>query len=227
VSLTAPIRRRSGPFAVALLATLAFLSGCASREPDDTEGGAANALTTQHTDDAVLYFHGMSHLGLEPDEIKKVVGTEDLLAPTMSDSELQSEPSKTVLDFLKGHVEATVSGYSLGRVVVFRMMKSHADAMTRVVMIDPTFDSAAGLGQKIGGPTVKAWLDGDPKRSFMLVYGDATKQLSGQDSYEESLRDNPQAEICFFPGDHARFRAPDMASALIAKGCEDLANSLE
>jgi hypothetical protein len=205
-----------------VLTALATLAGCASTDQEDGgEEGAAGALS-QPTEEGILYFHGMSHLGLDPKVVKHVAESNDVLTPSMSDSELQSPPPSSVLAFLKGRTTGIVSGYSLGRIPVFRLMKSAADGMTRVVMIDPTFDSASGLGSGIGGPTAKAWLDGGEGRTFLLVYGDETKSLKGEQSYVTALTGHAGAELCFVPGDHARFRQPDMAFALVAKDCDDL-----
>ena len=93
--------------------------------------------------------------------------------------------------------------------------------MKRAILIDPTYDSYT-FGRGVGGSVAKAWLDGDEERSFMLVYGDVTKQLGGEQSFMRALSDHPRAQLCYVRGDHARFRADDMTAAIVAKDCDDL-----
>jgi hypothetical protein len=204
---------------VLLAVGLAFLTGCAETVVDEAEEGASSDLSST---DGVLYFHGMSHLGIAPAALKHAVGDRDLLAPSLTDAQLEAPPSSAVLAFLRGHSLGIVSGYSLGRVPVLRLMKSGADGMTRVVMIDPTYDTAGGMGSSIGGPTARTWLDAHEGRSFLLVYGDTTKELGGQQSYVTALGHHARAEICYIPGEHERFRAADMAYAMVATDCADL-----
>ena len=90
------------------------------------------------------------------------------------------------------------------------------------MIVDPTFDGSSDLGRTAGGPITRAWLDGDPKRSFILVYGDATRSLGGETSYVKALAAHPRAELCYVPGDHERFRRADMVAALVAKDCADV-----
>lgn len=202
------------------LATVAV--GCAAPTEDDggtdgTESAISNASAT-----GLVYFHGMSGLGFSRPMILQQDSEDDVLAPRWSDSQLQAPPPRSVLDFLAGHETATVSGYSLGRIPVLRLMKAAAPGITRVVMVDPTYDGSADLGRTSGGPITRAWLDGDPGRSFILVYGDTTKQLHGEMSYVTALSGHPRAELCYLPGDHERFRRADMAGALVAKDCADV-----
>jgi hypothetical protein len=164
----------------------------------------------------------MSHLGIDPKAIKSVVDQRDLSTPRLSDAQLEAPVAATVTSFLEAHETDVVGGYSLGRIPVFRLMKSPAKSMNRVVMIDPTFDSATGIGQSIGGPIAKEWLSGDDGRTFMLVYGDETKSLKGEQSYVTSLDGEARAELCYIPGPHSRFANADMAYALVAKDCADL-----
>ena len=174
------------------------------------------------SESGLVYFHGMSGLGFSRDAIAKQDSDDDVLAPRWSDAQLQAAPPASVLDFLSTHQRATVSGYSLGRIPVLRLMKAEAPGISRVVMVDPTFDGSSDLGRTAGGPITRAWLDRDPKRSFILVYGDATRALGGETSYVTALEAHPRAELCYVPGDHERFRRADMVAALIAKDCADV-----
>jgi hypothetical protein len=217
---------------LALAAALA--TGCASQaeesdgNDDDDTAESENAFTESNSDEGVLYFHGMSRLGFQRDPLRSKVGQgKDLYAPSLTDGQIQGPPSQNVLSFLENHPKsAVVSGYSLGRIPVFRLMKSQAKNMTRVVMIDPTYDSAFDLGKSIGGGITKRWLEGDDSRTFLFVYGDATKALGGERSYLNELKDHPRAELCYIPGDHERFRRNDMTYAVNAESCEDLKEHL-
>ena len=217
--------RRLGQLAVLGLA--AALAACAAGSSDEGEGAGAEAISdAPPTDNGFVYFHGMSRLGFEKSALQAQLGGDDLLAPQLSDSQIQSAPSSDVLVFLQRHQHDTVSGYSLGRVPVLKMMKSAARGMNHVVMVDPTYDSASGLGHGIGGGIAKSWLDGGDERTFLLVYGDVTKQLGGETSYTTALDGHPRAILCYVPGDHARFRQADMAYALVARDCADLRHHL-
>ena len=131
-----------------------------------------------------------------------------------------------MLAFLEQHPESTVSGYSLGRIPAIRMMNTFAKqpgkGMKRVVLVDPTFDSTRDLGKGNGGSFAKAWLDGDPERTFFFVYGGVTIETGGEKSYLEALSNHERADLCFIPGDHTRYRQADMAKALHADSCEEL-----
>src|SRR6185436_6503171 len=131
-------------------------------------------------------------------------------------------PSANVLSFIRGADNAIVAGYSLGRVPVFRLMQQNAPGMKRVVLVDPTYDSASGIGKSIGGKIGRTWLDGNEERTLFFVYGDETKALGGEKSYEAELGQHPRADLCYIPGGHERFRQADMAKALVASSCDDL-----
>jgi hypothetical protein len=210
--------------AVVTTAALAAIAGCSSPSPDDETDGASAAV--ESSESALVYFHGMSGLGFSREMITKQASDDDVLAPRWSDSQLQAAPPRSVLDFLATHERATVSGYSLGRIPVLRLMKADAPGITRVVMVDPTFDGSGDLGRKAGGPITREWLDRDETRSFILVYGDATRSLGGESSYVTALAAHPRAELCFIPGDHERFRRADMVAAIVAKDCADVVSRL-
>lgn len=204
-----------------LLAGLLTAAGCAT-DTDGEESSGEDAFT-EGDGAGVVYFHGMDSLGFGKTALQgKVSGP--LFAPGMTNAGLQAPTAPTVTSFLAGHPGSVVGGYSLGRVPVFRLMMGNAQGMKRVVMIDPTFDSAGSITgeKKIGGGIAKKWLDADEERTFILVYGDVTKELEGEQSYTAALSDHPRAELCFIPGAHDRFRAADMAFALVAKDCADL-----
>jgi hypothetical protein len=206
--------------------SLTLLVGCAGSASDEPEQGTSSDLA-ESSGTGFLYFHGMSHLGIDPAVLKTTVGDADLMTPRLTDGQLEQPPTSAMTAFLHGRTTGVVSGYSLGRIPVFRLMNASTSGMTRVVMIDPTYDSAGGLGSSIGGPTAKAWLDQDGGRTFLLVYGDTTKELNGERSYQTALAHHPRAELCYIPGEHERFRQNDMAYALIATDCDDLKAHLD
>lgn len=203
----------------ALTATL--IAGCAA-ETGDGESGAAGSAQAISTSDGFVYFHGMSHLGFTRDALRSELGTQSLLAPRLSDAQLQDDPARDVVDFLGAREHVVVSGYSLGRVPVLRLMAANAPGMDRVVLVDPTYDGSRALGWGVGGGIARTWLDADPARSLLLVYGDVTKSVDGDDSYVRELAHHPRAALCYVRGDDGRFRLPDMAAALIASDCADL-----
>jgi hypothetical protein len=193
-------------------------SGTDSAATDDLTAGGAPAATTEA---GFVYFHGMSHLGFDHRALAVQVGATDLLTPTLSDSELSRQIPPSALAFISAHKSVTVSGYSLGRVPVLRIMMAETPGVRRVVLIDPTFDSQKSLG-KSGGAIARGWLEGSDDRTFMLVYGDATRSLDGQSTYVSELSDHPRAQVCAMSGDHERFRRDDMTAAVVATGCADL-----
>ncbi len=205
--------------------TATVIAGCAA-EPGDGESGVAGSAQAATTGDGFVYFHGMSHLGFTRDALRSELGTQSLLAPSLSDAQLQADPARDVLDFLAAREHVVVSGYSLGRVPVLRLMAANAPGMERVVLVDPTYDGSRALGWGVGGGIAHAWLDADPARSLLLVYGDVTRTVDGDDSYVRELGKHPRAALCYVRGDHGRFRLPDMAAALVASDCADLIRRL-
>jgi hypothetical protein len=214
---------------VAFLAAFALsaIAGCASPTDDgegDVEQGSTQAISTA---DGFVYFHGMSHLGFAPSALRTGLGTQQsLLAPAMSDAQIQDAVSENVIDFLGARHEAVVAGYSLGRIPVLRLMAANAAGMTRAVLVDPTYDGSHALGFGVGGGIARAWLDADPARSLLLVYGDVTRSLGGETSYVSELSNHERASLCYVRGDHERFRQGDMVAALVAKDCADLTSRL-
>lgn len=222
-------RLRFGQVVASLIALALAISaaGCASSSGAANESGTNEGATTATADDGVVYFHGMSQLGFRRDALTAALAgsTVDLLAPSMSDAQIRSGPSQAAREFVAAHQKTTMSGYSLGRVPVLRSMSEDVAKVTRVVMIDPTYDSAGTFG-KSGGAITRQWLDAADERTFMLVYGDVTKSLAGESSYVTELAHHPRATICYVPGDHERFRKDDMTAALVAKDCAELKGKL-
>ena len=215
--------------ATAALAIAVALAGCAGGGPSagDEEAAAGSSAQTADAREGFVYFHGMSHLGFSHDALRAGLGMQTLLAPSMTDAQLGAPIAPAVTTFLGTKTDALVAGYSLGRIPVLRLMAESAPGMSRVVMIDPTYDSASALGGSgISGGIAKAWLDGDPSRSLLLVYGDVTRELGGEKSYVRELANHPQASLCYVSGDHERFRQDDMVAALASKDCDDLAGRL-
>jgi hypothetical protein len=189
-------------------------------EDDAEDDGTSEAAQTGAG--GYVYFHGMGQLGFSRAAIRAEIGTSGVLTPRLTDAQINEGPSKVVVDFLGGREGATIAGYSLGRVPVLRLMKTDAPGFTRVVLIDPTYDGSRALGWGVGGSIARTWLDEDESRTLLFVYGDVTRQIHGEASYLEELADHPRADLCYVPGDHARFRAADMAAALDATSCAEL-----
>ena len=218
-----------GPSARRLAFAAAFVvsavAGCAS-PADDGEDVAQGSSQAVSTTDGFVYFHGMSHLGFARDALRTGLGTQSLLAPSLSDAQIQDDVADGVIDFLGARHEAVAAGYSLGRVPVLRLMASSALGMTRAVLVDPTYDGSHALGFGVGGGIARAWLDADSARSLLLVYGDVTRSLGGEKSYVTALAGHARASLCYVRGDHERFRQSDMVAALVAKDCADLTGRL-
>jgi hypothetical protein len=212
--------------AAAVLAVVG-IAGCAAPTQGDDGSSAGASAQTADAREGFVYFHGMSHLGFSHDALLAGLGMQTLLAPSMSDAQIEGAIAPAVTTFLGTKTDALVAGYSLGRIPVLRLMHANAPGMSRVVMVDPTYDSAAALGGSgISGGIAKAWLDGDDTRSLLLVYGDTTRELGGEKSYVRELANHPRASLCYVSGDHERFRRDDMVVALVSKDCEDLASRL-
>lgn len=114
--------RRRVAFAAAFV--LAAFAGCAS-PTDDGDGDVAQGSSQPvSTTDGNVYFHGMSHLDFARDALRTGLGAHSLLAPTMSDAQLQDAVADDVVDFLGARHEAVAAGYSLGRIPVLRLMAS-------------------------------------------------------------------------------------------------------
>jgi hypothetical protein len=203
-----------------------LIAGCAATSDDGEEGDPAGAAQAVSSHDGFVYFHGMSHLGFTRDALRAELGTQSLLAPSLSDAQIQADPARDVVDFLGARESAVVAGYSLGRVPLLRLMAANAPGMTRVVLVDPTYDGSHALGWGVGGGIARAWLDADPARSLLMVYGDVTRSVDGDDSYVRALATHPRAALCYVKGDHARFRQADMTAALVAHDCADLKDRL-
>ena len=217
----APVRL----LAVALFAAL--VAGCAATSEDGDGAATEGSAQTASSRDGFVYFHGMSHLGFARDALRAELGTQSLLAPSLTDMQLQADPARDVVDFLGARQAAVVAGYSLGRVPVLRLMAANAPGMSRAVLVDPTYDGSRALGWGVGGGIARAWLDADPERSLLMVYGDVTRSVDGETSYVRELGAHPRASLCYVRGDHARFRQGDMAAALVAKDCADLTARLQ
>jgi len=72
--------------------------------------------------------------------------------------------------------QLTVSGYSAGRIPLFRFIKNHGDSLNRAVLFDPSYESETYDGKK-GFEVVADWLRGDSTRAFVFAYGGATLSL--------------------------------------------------
>jgi hypothetical protein len=82
----------------------------------------------------------------------------------------------------------TLSGYSSGRIALLRRLALVGDG-AHAVMLDPSWEDGArdftGNGPQYGADIVRAWLDADPSRTFLLIY--STRSV-GWSSYA-ALRD--------------------------------------
>jgi hypothetical protein len=209
-------------WALLLVMTLGACASEPSDDEDEDEEASMEAAQTAVGGKGVVYFHGMYKLGFSRNALRDGLGETSFLAPSLSDSALQSRaPLAAAVTFLDKKDVGTAAGYSLGRAPVIAMMKAQTTKMKHAVLIDPTYDSYAAFGRGVGGAIAKEWLDGDEERTF-LVYGDVTKQLGGEKSFVNALAGHPRAHLCFVPGDHARFRAADMTAAILAEDCDDL-----
>jgi len=207
----------------ALLLLFSLVAACASETSSDDDTDSSEGAQTAGGD-GVVYFHGMSKLGFSHAALRDALPDTDWVAPQLSDAALQStSPPAAVSSFLDTKDRVTAAGYSLGRAPVLSLMKANATHLVRVVLIDPTYDGSSVLGSGVGGAITRAWLDGDDDRTFMLVYGDVTKQLHGEASFVHALDGHARAQLCYVPGDHARFRQDDMTAALVAHDCAELA----
>jgi hypothetical protein len=215
--------RRAGAFLLFFL-SVGSAVGCATEATEEEDDdGSTEAAQTEVGGEGVVYFHGMSKLGFTRDALRGGLGTTSFLAPSLSDSALQSRaPLPAAVTFFDKKDTGTVAGYSLGRAPVITMMKAQTAKMKHAVLIDPTYDSYAAFGRGVGGAITKEWLDGSEERTFLLVYGDVTKQLGGEKSFVDALADHPRAHLCYLRGDHARFRQADMTAAIQAADCADL-----
>lgn len=207
----------------ALVLVLSCAVACSNETSDEDDSESSEGAQTAGGD-GVVYFHGMSKLGFSRTAIATALPESDWVAPQLSDAALQSTtPPASVSSFLQTKDRVTAAGYSLGRAPVLSLMKAHATHLVRAVLIDPTYDGSSVLGSGVGGAITKVWLDGDEERTFMLVYGDVTKQLHGEASFMRALDGHPRAQLCYVAGDHARFRQDDMTAALVAHDCAELA----
>jgi hypothetical protein len=76
----------------------------------------------------------------------------------------------------------TISGYSSGRIALLRRLALVGDG-AHAVLLDPSWPDGlrdfAGHGPERGEDIVKAWLQGDPGRTFLLLYSTRSVGWSG------------------------------------------------
>jgi hypothetical protein len=84
---------------------------------------------------------------------------------------------------------STLSGYSSGRIALLRRLALVGDG-AHAVMLDPSWPDGlrdfAGRGPERGEDIVKAWLAGDPARTFLLIYSRRSTGWSGYAALQTS-----------------------------------------
>jgi hypothetical protein len=154
------------------IACAALASGCAAgpdgagEDEDDLSaaqaysGRSAPAPRCAETDRG-LFFHGMSGFGRQ-------IGGEGLCTPAIvndgpndfwSDVAFASAPSARV-----------VGGYSAGRIPMLRRLAANRGDATTAVLLDGSWADGPRFGGKTGPDLVRAWLEADTSRRFVLVY---------------------------------------------------------
>jgi len=83
----------------------------------------------------------------------------------------------------------TLSGYSSGRIALLRRLALVGDG-AHAVMLDPSWPDGlrdfAGRGPERGEDLVRAWLEADPARTFLLIYSTRSIGWSGYAALADS-----------------------------------------
>ena len=93
----------------------------------------------------------------------------------------------------------TVSGYSSGRIALLRRLALAGDGM-HAVMLDPSWDDGArdftGNGPQHGEDIVRAWLEADPSRTFLLIYSTRSVGWSNYAALRDSDDVGDRVKVC-------------------------------
>jgi hypothetical protein len=155
-----------------LVAFIALLAGCAAEtdgsdldpgDPDEESGSSSSAQTTATcagSDDA-LFFHGMHGYGRE-------LGGGGICAPRLENAGANGFWSAAA--FMKAPGAEVVGGYSAGRIPLVRRLASGRGMERTAVLLDGSWADGARFEGRTGPAIVKAWLEADPSRTFVLVY---------------------------------------------------------
>jgi len=112
----------------------------------------------------------------------------------------------------------TLSGYSSGRIALLRRLALVGDGL-HAVMLDPSYPDGlrdfTGQGPQRGEDIVKAWLDGDPSRTFLLIYSTRSTGWSNYAALQTS-EVGDRVKVCDVDLPHLLVpTAPDLQAALI------------
>jgi hypothetical protein len=152
------------------IACAALASGCAAGPDgeDEVDLGAAQAYSGRSAPaprcgetDRGLFFHGMSGYGRQ-------LGGEGLCAPAI----VNAGPSDFWSDvaFASAPSARVVGGYSAGRIPKLRRLAANRGDETTAVLLDGSWADGPRFAGKTGPDLVRAWLQADESRRFILVY---------------------------------------------------------
>jgi len=111
----------------------------------------------------------------------------------------------------------TLSGYSSGRIALRRLALIGDGA--HAVMLDPSWPDGlrdfAGRGPERGEDIVKAWLEADPARTFLLIYSRRSTGWSGYAALQAS-EVGTRVKVCAVDQPHLRVpTVPHVQGALV------------
>jgi hypothetical protein len=113
---------------------------------------------------------------------------------------------------------ATLSGYSSGRIALLRRLALIGDG-AHAVMLDPSWPDGlrdfTGGGPQRGEDIVKAWLLGDPGRTFLLIYSTRSEGWSDYAALRGS-EVGARVKVCAVDRPHLLVpTVPDLHAALV------------
>jgi hypothetical protein len=112
----------------------------------------------------------------------------------------------------------TLSGYSSGRIALLRRLALIGDG-AHAVLLDPSWPDGlrdfAGRGPERGEDIVRAWLEADPARTFLLIYSTRSVGWSGYAALASSTV-GARVKVCAVDPPHLRVPAvPHVHDALV------------
>lgn len=154
-----------------LVGMLAALAGCAAEtddasdldpgDPDEETSSSAQTTRTCASTDGALFFHGMHGYGRD-------LGGGGICAPRLENSGANGFWSGAA--FMTAPGASVVGGYSAGRIPLVRRLAGGLGEERTAVLLDGSWADGARFAGKTGPAVVKAWLEADPARTFVLVY---------------------------------------------------------